>query len=412
MKNIFTSLFGVSLLTSASMAQFDTTGGMYYNAVYASATKTSDIVYGSNTTYTGSTVSLTMDIYQPSGDTHSLRPLIIFAHGGSFIGGTKTDQDVVELCNRFSKMGYVTASIYYRLGMYPFDSVNATKAVIRATQDMKAAVRFFKKDAATTNSYKIDPKYIYAGGSSAGAFMALHLGYLDKMAEATTVLSSTTINSLGGLEGNSGNPGYTSTVSGVINLCGALGDSTWLEPGDIPFVSLHGNNDQTVPYGKAKIYINGTYPIMVVSGSSAIKARAINVAVDNPFFTYQGADHTPYGGTSATAIAYMDTTVNFVKEFLRPLLAAPAVVAVVNVPVKQETIGIYPNPAKEFVNFSFGDPSKSHSIELCDMTGGVIRKQILTDSKITISFDLPQGIYFVKIYSEGDMVRVAKVCRM
>ena len=50
-------------------------------------------------------------------------------------------------------MGYVTASIEYRLGMFPIDSVNAIKAVLRATQDMKAAVRWFRQDAAGANAH-------------------------------------------------------------------------------------------------------------------------------------------------------------------------------------------------------------------------------------------------------------------
>ena len=47
----------------------------------------SDVTYGSNTNLYGSTQSLEMDIYQPQGDTLSERPLIILAHGGSFIYG-------------------------------------------------------------------------------------------------------------------------------------------------------------------------------------------------------------------------------------------------------------------------------------------------------------------------------------
>ena len=88
------------------------------------------------------------------------RPLIIWAHGGSFVAGSKTGTDVVPLAEDFAKMGYVTASISYRLGMEntPLpgpDSVDATETVIRAVHDGRAAVRFFRKDYVENgNTYK------------------------------------------------------------------------------------------------------------------------------------------------------------------------------------------------------------------------------------------------------------------
>ena len=61
------------------------------------------------------TYNLQMDIYTPTGDVCNNRPLLIFAHGGTFIFGTKTNPTMVELCETFARKGYVTASINYRL---------------------------------------------------------------------------------------------------------------------------------------------------------------------------------------------------------------------------------------------------------------------------------------------------------
>ena len=44
-----------------------------------------------------------MDVYTPDGDTFTQRPLIIFAHGGVFIGGDKNNFMMVELCEAFAK---------------------------------------------------------------------------------------------------------------------------------------------------------------------------------------------------------------------------------------------------------------------------------------------------------------------
>jgi poly(3-hydroxybutyrate) depolymerase len=406
MKKIYSFIIVLQLLTLSKVySQIDTSGGRYWDEqLFPTVTVTSNIVYGSNTDYNGATQSLLMDIYEPQGDTVSLRPLIVWAHGGSFIGGSKVDQDVTTLCTRFAKMGYVTASIEYRYGMFPIDSVDAIKAVLRATQDMKAAVRYFRQDAAGANTYRIHPGYLFTGGSSAGAFMALHLAYLDKVSEFP--LGATVLNSLGGLEGTSGNAGYPTLPLAVINLCGALGDSSYLEPGNVPLVSMHGTNDQVVPYGTAVITII-IFTIMRVDGSHSINIRANNVGVQNPFYTWYGADHTPYAGTSAAAIAYMDTTVDFVKAFLRPFMGLPIPSSISENHLKNE-IKIYPNPSDG--NITIVSESFKQRITAClyDITGRVADNFEITQEKtIYRNPNLNKGIYFLKI-SDADKNSVVK----
>ncbi len=113
-------------------------GGRYANEIFSGYTVTT-------TTYS-TPYNLQMDIYQPTGDTLSARPLIILAHGGSFISGTRTaDATVDSLCARFARRGYVTASIDYRLGttaqMLSSDSTQPISEVIQAVSDGKAAIR-------------------------------------------------------------------------------------------------------------------------------------------------------------------------------------------------------------------------------------------------------------------------------
>ena len=63
------------------------------------------------------------------------------------------------------------------------DTVGVAQAAVRGMQNLRAAVRFFRKDAPTINTYRVNPAYIAAGGSSAEAFMALEIGYFDKASE-------------------------------------------------------------------------------------------------------------------------------------------------------------------------------------------------------------------------------------
>jgi carboxylesterase type B len=73
-----------------------------------------------------------MDIYQPAGDVSAPRALVVMAHGGSFITGSKTGPDVVGFCQDLAKMGYVVASINYRLGFGIANlQAEATAAVMR-----------------------------------------------------------------------------------------------------------------------------------------------------------------------------------------------------------------------------------------------------------------------------------------
>ncbi|MFT6768803.1 MAG: para-nitrobenzyl esterase, partial [Flavobacteriales bacterium] len=143
-----------SLTAVLSTAQCD--GNRFFNQVFNDYTEIENIVYGENINYQGSTTELLLDVYQPVGDIETARPLIVMVHGGSFIGGSKDGVDVTSLASDFTKMGYVVASINYRLGLpITLDlETPATEAVVRGYHDAKAAVRFFRKDIAESgNTY-------------------------------------------------------------------------------------------------------------------------------------------------------------------------------------------------------------------------------------------------------------------
>lgn len=416
------TLFFSCLIAGSMWAQSPCSTGRYATDVFANYTTTSDIVYGQNTSWNGASTTLKLDVYQPTGDAETNRPLVILVHGGSFIGGTKTDGDVVTMCQKFAKKGYVTASIDYRLGFFPFDSANAVKAVVRAVQDLRAAVRFFYKDKQTTNAYKIDTNNIYVGGSSAGAITSLHLAYLDQECEVSDYLNQTTITQLGGLEGTSGNPGYSSKVKGVLNGCGALARYSWLEAGDVPVASVHGTNDGTVKYNRG--IVNPGTPLMYLDGSRMIHERACAVGVENQFYTFLGAPHVPYAGSAA----YMDTTVNFFRDFLiKQLGCTDAIIQPENAraqsvnlypiaycdgsPVNEVcptsglheqnvlTALIYPNPAQNAIQVVPSIEGK-YTVSILDNTGRILSFIELEKGIAEISLiALTNGNYFVQVNS-------------
>ena len=81
---------------------------------------------------------LFMDIFEPTGDTLSMRPLVIVAFGGGFVAGSRNHWSMRLICEELAQRGYVTASIDYRLGMNIFDSDLAQRAVYRGIQDARS----------------------------------------------------------------------------------------------------------------------------------------------------------------------------------------------------------------------------------------------------------------------------------
>ncbi len=349
-------------------------------------------------------VPLLMDVYSPveaEGDDIEARPLIIMAFGGAFILGARTSPDIVEICNRFAARGYVAVSIDYRLTnelvTNPSEELG-TYAVLKGVHDMKAAVRYFHKEAGT---YRIDPSHIYVGGVSAGAFLALHTAYMDELGEIPELIIDE-LEAEGGVEGNSGNPDYPSDVAGVINLCGALGDADWIQVDDLPIVSVHGTDDGVVPYGTdtlTTLDIN-----MLVDGSASIHERTEELNLTSAFYSFEGAGHTPFilGGGSDITSAYMDTTFNFVNDFLYDRVCDITNIESINSSGPQ--IHFYPNPVKEELNVSLPiDLKGDFYYRLMNINGAIIQAGSFGQTRsVNIErSNQTNGYYLFEIYSNN-----------
>ena len=412
MKKIFTQLSLFLALVGLQESNAQCVGQRYNSFVFpGNPTITSNLQYGSNLSYNGTATNLKLDVYEPLGDTLSERPLIIMAHGGSFVGGSKTGTDVVPMCKDLARLGYVVASIDYRLGMnnFPFpgpDSADATEAVMRAVQDGRAAVRYFRKSAADSNAFRIDPLNIYFAGVSAGGFVALQMAYLDELSEIPAFVDTSNAGLGGGIEGNTGNPGFSSEVKAIINICGALGDTAWMKPGDEPVLNVHGTNDGTVPYGSAVITLVGLFPIMPVDGSFSVDKKADQLGITNCFEIYEGQDHVPHVGNAA----YYDTTLVIMRNFLLHHQCNEPLVCSYNGPIQTgiketlagETMMIFPNPASEVLNFQWKEyKGQPYTLRLVNAMGQSIYEEVnLKKGNVSLNTDtFGKGIYFLQIIS-------------
>ena len=402
MKPVLLFLLLVLAFGRAASAQsvIDTTGGRYYRPIFPNVTVTSGVTYGAAVNSAGVNQTLVMDIYQPTGDVLARRPVIIFAHQGGFITGSKTDPYMIAVCTQFAKLGYVTASIDYRLLDFGtifgggFDTVNVAKSAIRGMQDLRAAVRFFRRDAATTNTYRVQPSYIAVGGSSAGAFAALEVGYLDKASEVPAYVG---LAALGGVEGVSGNPGYSSQPLAVLNLSGATENPSLIEPGNAPLLSIHGTADATVPYLQGRV--GSSLPPKYVYGSGRLNPRATALGIRNTLVRLSRAGHIPFENTNAAGLAYADTTFRAIRDFLRPSLAQAGTVLAAKSVTAQPVAQAYPNPAEEAVRILMPESwATMLEAQLIDAAGRVVRTINPTSARDlqVLRGSLKAGIYSLK----------------
>lgn len=271
----------------------------YKSQIFETITITKDVRYGANVTLGGVTQGLTMDIYQPENDTEINRPLIVLAHGGSFISGDKSN--LSETATFLAKAGYVVASINYRLLDITPTQLAFKKVVINAVTDMKAAVRFFNKDVATNDTYKIDSNRIFIGGYSAGAITALHYAYVNSTSELTTIGGNSFVdyvNANGGLEGKSGNETYSSTVKGVINISGSLFDKNFINLNEPSLYSIHGTNDVVVPYLNGNVNSTG----ILTDGSGVIHPYATTIGIHSVLKTIPDGKHDAFLNCNSCAV--------------------------------------------------------------------------------------------------------------
>lgn len=296
--------FSILLLISCAETEINYTNQAdnlqrYNSQIFQTAEVVEDVRYGANVTLGGVTTGLSMDIYQPENDTEIHRPLVVLAHGGSYTSGDK--KDLSELAIFLAKAGYVVASINYRLLDVAPTQLDFKKVVINSVADMKASVRYFTKDAASTNLYKTDSTKVFIGGYSAGAITALHTAYVNNESELTTIGGQTFVdyvNSNGGLEGMSGNEKHSSDIKGVINISGALFNSNFINSNEANLYSYHGTDDLVVPYLQGNV--NGTG--IIVEGSGILHPYATSIGLTSELNTVQDGKHDAFVNCNSCSV--------------------------------------------------------------------------------------------------------------
>lgn len=298
---------------------------------------------------------LVAQFYTPAGDTETDRPLVIYIHTGNFFpypangscSGTLQDSSNVEIATRLAKMGYVVAVVNYRQGWNPFDENELIRryflinAAYRGVQDMNTYVRYFRRSVAEFgNPHGIDPDKITLWGQGTGGYLSLATAYLRTYNEILTTSDPSkfilptpngpipmvieayngnieatgpittvdaTYNALSQLPiGDTlcipNHVGYSSDFALSVNMGGALGDSTWINEGEVPLISFHVPSDPFAPCETDVLNVPtplGPQPVVEVTGSCGA-ARIVDRLGLNDGFMNIPEDYDPYNAFNPT----------------------------------------------------------------------------------------------------------------
>ena len=372
-------------------------GERYTEEVFSAATMTT-VKYGEALNYDGTIMELEMDVFQPENDTLLQRPIVVFAH--SAVGDRS---EMHPLCEQFSRRGYVTASISYREGDGIGQYNNYISAGIRHMQDMKAAVRFFRNDYNTDNLLKVDTNFIFVGGFSLGANMALSTAYWDEGDSLNLVIDSL-ISVEGGTEGNSNEfLDESSRVQGVINLSGAMLFKEWIDEEEAAIASYHGTNDQIASIGH--FLFEGVF---FMDGSEEIHQEAAVKNIPNYFHLVPGGGHFDIYEASFTDEynAFKEGTFKLFKD---SVLCKNTVSSIPTDGVTEQIVNIFPNPASEKLTI-LHDGNELVEFFIFDNLGRRLGRWTLDSSQSNLELtNFHAGIYFYFIKNEANYIQSGKL---
>ena len=272
--------------------------------------------YGSNKTNLNVTQTLPFSFYAPKKalDTMQKRPFIMLIHGGGFISGSYTS--LQSIARSFAVRGYAAATIEYRQGWNPGtvpclqgDSIEVLKAVYRATQDARAAMRYFVANAAT---FGIDTAQLFLFGSSAGSVTSTAVLYYEQPFFETIIPNLQT--TLGGLNTATNTLTNPFRIQAEITTSGyvLLNRNAITAANCRPALYMQGSVDATLPptYGPAFQCPLGTYG--KTWGSLTAKEIVKNLKYPYEHYLDVGADHDV--STDYPSTFYIKRITSFIKR--------------------------------------------------------------------------------------------------
>jgi acetyl esterase/lipase len=238
-----------------------------------------------------------LDLYLPKErKTDDPLPVVAYIHGGAWLAGDK--RGAGGRVARFAATGeYVGVSIGYRLSR---DAIWPAQI-----HDCKAAIRWLRGHA---EEYNLDPDRIAVMGSSAGGHLVAMLGtsggvtelegdlgdFDDRPSAVTCVIDEfgpSNMQTIGDfpsqLDHKAANSPESLLVGGPItektDAARSASPVTYIDAKDPPFLIIHGDNDQVVPYPQ----------------SVELHEKLTQAGVPSLFITVEGGGH---GGFASSEV--------------------------------------------------------------------------------------------------------------
>lgn len=280
---------------------------------------------------------LKMDVYMPKDDTSKLRPFIMFIHGGGFYIGDKQDKSIVEWCKYFASLGYVTASINYRLGFKP-SGTSLERAGYRALQDAHAAMRYIVDNL---DYYGIDANNLFVAGTSAGAVTSLNLTYMRNINRPKSCFGNLITDDLGNIESSTNDIKTKFNIKAIANMWGAVNDLKVLDNAKTPIISFHSKGDRIVPIDNNYPFndIKGnltSYILNKVYGSRSIHKRAKELGIKEILHEFNGDRHEIHvDDNNNLSSNYYFITEKIKSFFYKEIIKEPCkIISIPNLPYK------------------------------------------------------------------------------
>lgn len=250
-------------------------------------------------TITPKSLKLTLDLYMPENDTIEEHPLFVLMHGGAFYFGDKGAENMRLWCEHFAKMGYVVASVNYRLGFLP-NKAAIQRCGYEAIQDANAALRFLVHHA---EQYGIDTSNVFVGGTSAGSITMLSMAFMNDYNCPDFVREHNFKKKLGSLKTGGNDIRQSFKIKAIANMWGALYDLKEIDSRPVPVISFHGDCDNVVPFDRGIPFSDvkgkiGERLFDTMYGSQAIHEHLDSLRVRNEFYPLRGMKHAPYEDAS------------------------------------------------------------------------------------------------------------------
>jgi hypothetical protein len=271
--------------------------GRYIDPVFNAYDVTNILYYGHGIVEpNGRRKYLSFKFYEPSGDTALIRPLVIFIGQTTYAENADGSffSESINYRDNFMEKGYVVADIIgirFWEGIPPLPTYGFNQAAMLIQEDIKGAVRYFKKNAKT---FRVDTSNIWLMGASMGAMAALHAAYLDESDydEIDPDLVAYIKNDPG-VEGDFDYRTLSSAVKGVIILSGMIFDIRMIDQGEPYLFSLMGKEDAYRPFQCENVKVNWIQEEHLFCGPEAMKERMEETGFHSEDYRFEWIGNPP-----------------------------------------------------------------------------------------------------------------------